>query len=81
MPKVFEQKGCEFHCFSKEGNPLEAIHIHVRKGPNRAKYWTDPIVSLASNYGFNSKELSEFKDKIEENKNLIKEKWNEHFNI
>ncbi|MDR4497212.1 MAG: hypothetical protein MRK02_04700 [Candidatus Scalindua sp.] len=40
------------------------------------------LVSLASNYGFNSKELNEFRDKIGENKNLIKEeKWNEHFNI
>ncbi len=81
MPKVFEWKGCRFHFFSNEGEPLEPIHIHVRKGPNRAKFWIGPIISLSNNYGFSSKELNEFKDKIEENKALIKEKWHEHFDI
>ncbi len=39
------------------------------------------MVSLANNYGFTSRELNEFKSKIEENKALIKEKWHEHFAI
>ncbi len=81
MPIVFEWKGCRFHFFSNEGHPREQIHIHVRKGPNRAKFWVNPTVSLVNNYGFASKELNEFKNKIEENKDLIKEKWYEHFNI
>jgi len=67
--------------FSNEGYPLEAIHIHIRKGPNIAKFWIEPVISLASNYGFVSKELSAFKVEIEENIELIKEKWDEHFNI
>lgn len=81
MPKVFEWKGYRFHFFSNEGYPLEPIHIHVRKGPHRAKFWIEPMVSLASNYGFTSRELSEFQGAIEENKALIKEKWHEHFNV
>ena len=39
------------------------------------------MVFLANNYGFTSKELNEFKSKIEETKELIKEKWHEHFDI
>jgi len=81
MPKVFNWKGSRFHFFSNEGDPLEPIHIHVRKGPNLAKFWVDPVISLANNYGFVSKELNEFKVRIEENRELIKEKWDEHFNI
>ena len=81
MPKVFNWKGYRFHFFSNEGDPLEPIHIHVRKGPNLAKFWVHPVISLANNYGFVSKELNEFKVKIEENRELIKEKWDEHFNI
>jgi hypothetical protein len=81
MPKVFEWKGCRFHFFSNEGDPLEPTHIHVRKGPHRAKFWIEPMVSLANNYGFTSKELNEFKSKIEETKEFIKEKWHEHFDI
>lgn len=81
MPKVFEWKGCRFHFFSNEGEPLEPVHIHVRKGSNRAKFWIEPAVALANNYGFTGKELSEFKNKIEENAELIKEKWHEHFDL
>jgi hypothetical protein len=81
MPKIFEWKGCRFHFFSNEGDPLEPIHIHVRKGPNRAKFWIDPIVCLASNYGFTSKELNAFQVVVEENKVLIKERWHEYFNV
>ena len=81
MPKVFEWRGYRFHFFSNEGCPLEPIHIHVRKGPNRAKFWIEPVLSLASNYGFTSKELGEFQNKIEENRELIKEVWHEHFDI
>ncbi|MFQ5730160.1 MAG: DUF4160 domain-containing protein [Waddliaceae bacterium] len=51
------------------------------KRPNRAKFWIEPVVSLANNYGFISKELNELKNQIEENKERIKEKWHEHFNI
>ena len=61
MPKVFEWKGHRFHFFSNEGYPLEVIHIHVRKGPNRAKFWIKPCVSLEYNHGFSSKELNEFR--------------------
>lgn len=81
MPKVFEWRGCRFHFFSNEGEPLEPVHIHVRKGANRAKFWIEPMVTLANNYGFSSKELNEFKNKIEENTELIKEKWHEHFDL
>jgi hypothetical protein len=81
MPKVFNWKGHRFHFFSNEGEPLEPVHIHVQKGSCRAKYWLKPIVSLEHNYGFSAKELNKFKKVIEEHKDLIEEKWNEHFNI
>jgi hypothetical protein len=81
MPKVFEWRGYRFHFFSNEGFPLESVHIHVRKGQNRAKFWIKPVIALASNYGFIGQELIEFRNKIEENKDLIQERWYEHFNI
>ncbi len=79
MPKVFEWKGCRFHFFSNEGEPREPCHIHVQKGERRAKFWIEPVVALASNYGYSPKELRDFQDQIEKNTVLIKEKWNEHF--
>ncbi|MCP4109321.1 MAG: DUF4160 domain-containing protein [Desulfobacteraceae bacterium] len=31
--------GYRFFFYSNEGNPLEPLHIHVRKGEAVAKFW------------------------------------------
>jgi hypothetical protein len=80
MPKVFSWRGYRFHFFSNEGDPLENCHIHVQKGSNRAKFWIEPYISLAYNYGFSSIDLKTFHKIIEENEELIRSKWNEYFN-
>ncbi|MBN2144929.1 MAG: DUF4160 domain-containing protein [Candidatus Aureabacteria bacterium] len=80
MPKIFKWKGYRFHFFSNEGDPLEPIHIHVQKGVCRAKFQIDPEICLVSNFGFNSHELNEFENKIREEADLIRRKWNEYFN-
>ena len=50
MPVVFRYKAHRFFFFSNEGDPREPLHIHVRGGNNRAKFWLDPVV-LAENFG------------------------------
>ena len=39
MPVVFRYKGYRFFFFSNEGDPLEPMHIHVRRGEATAKLW------------------------------------------
>lgn len=59
-PKFKEQNGYVFKIYSNE----EArIHIHIIKAEKEAKYWLEPDIELAENFGFNSKELS-FIEKI-----------------
>ncbi len=79
MPKVFEWNGYKFFFFSNEGDPVEPCHIHVRKGDGIAKYWVDDVVMLDSSWGMTSKELNTLEFKIEEQRELIMEKWNEFF--
>jgi len=76
MPTVFMIKGYRFFFYSKEGT--EPMHIHVEKGDNVAKFWIEPLV-LVDNYGFISSELNEILEIAEQNKELIINKWNEHF--
>ena len=38
MPVVFRYKGYRFFFFSNEGDPLEPMHIHVRRGEATAKF-------------------------------------------
>jgi hypothetical protein len=77
MPTVLRIKGYRFFFFSNEGD--EPIHIHIEKAENYAKFWLDPV-SIAVDFGFNSKQLREINLLIEENLDLIKEKWDEYFN-
>ncbi|HAC32516.1 MAG: DUF4160 domain-containing protein [Treponema sp.] len=79
MPKIFVYNGYRFFFFSNEGNPLEPCHVHVRKGESLAKFWVGETVSLADNIGFSAKELSDLCKVANENKDKIKEAWNEFF--
>jgi hypothetical protein len=76
MPTVFNIKGYRFFFFTREG--IEPINIHITKAHKYAKFWLNPT-TLAKNYGFISKELTEIKNLIAENQDLIKEKWDEYF--
>lgn len=79
MPKIFVYNGYRFFFFSNEGNPLEPCYVHVRKGESLAKFWVGETVSLADNIGFSAKELSDLSKVANENKDKIKEAWNEFF--
>src|SRR5262245_37627615 len=54
MPTILRSGPFRFFFFSNEGR--EPPHIHVRAGGDEAKFWLDPV-ALASNYGFNGREL------------------------
>lgn len=79
MPKIFEWNGYRFHFFSNEGNPLEPVHIHVRKGRDDAKFWLSPDVSLAYNRGLSRQELAQLMRVIEDRRDEIERAWNEFF--
>mgnify|MGYP005855186403 CR=1 FL=1 len=76
MPTVFTIKGYRFFFFSNENQ--EPMHIHIEKAEGYAKFWIEPL-ALAANFGFNARQLREIGDYVEDNKELIKKKWNEHF--
>ena len=79
MPKVFDWNGYRFHFFSNEGNPREAVHIHVTKDRDTAKFWIKPEVALAYNKGFGAKVLSQLVSVIESRTDEIESAWNDHF--
>lgn len=79
MPVVFRYKSFRFFFYSNEGNPREAMHIHVRTGDGEAKFWVMPEVYLADSDGFDARTLRELRSVVESNKALIERAWNEHF--
>jgi len=79
MPTVFRWKGYRFFFYSNEGEPLEPVHVHIRKGENLAKFWLEPIVSPAESYGISPQELNKLEKVVENNAKSIKRAWYEYF--
>lgn len=79
MPVILRYRGYKFFFFSNEGNPLEPPHIHVRKEECQAKFWLVPEVSLDESYGFSAAELHELLKVVAANREMMEEKWHEHF--
>lgn len=75
-PTVFRYKGYRFFFFSRE----EArIHVHVYHPDGEAKFWIEPIISLATSTGLSAKQLIEVQGVIEEHKDDIERLWQQHF--
>lgn len=53
-PKFKEENGFVFKIYSNEE---ERKHVHVIKAENEAKFWLEPNITLANNYGFSDKEI------------------------
>jgi len=64
-----------------EGDPLEPLHIHVRRGEATAKFWMFPRISLAESYGMTAAELRELMRVADKNREPIERYGNEHLSI
>ena len=75
-PTVFYEGKYRFYFFSREETRM---HVHVSCADGEAKFWLDPIVSLAASYGLNPRQLNRLQKMVEEHKNEIKDSWKKHF--
>ncbi|MBI3990281.1 MAG: DUF4160 domain-containing protein [candidate division NC10 bacterium] len=76
MPALLGVGGYRFFFYSLEDR--EPPHIHVAHAGRYAKFWLDPV-TLASNRGFRSHELTVLRHLVLENRQLFLEKWNAYF--
>ncbi len=71
MPNLLEVGPYRFYIFS--GDCAERRHVHVDRGEKSAKFWLDPDVSLAHNYGYERSELRRLERIIRENLEKLKD--------
>jgi hypothetical protein len=55
------------------------MHVHILSGDGEAKFWIEPEIGLANNYGLTAKELRELEKIIQERRDEIECNWREHF--
>jgi len=75
-PTVFRESGFRFYFFSREETRM---HVHVQGPDGEAKYWLEPTVELAHNYGLNERQLRSVKPLIEAHADEIRRSWSRHF--
>jgi hypothetical protein len=75
-PTVFREIGFRFFFFSREE---PRMHIHVISPDGEAKFWLEPTLELAQNWGLAHKDLTWVRKLIEARNNEIRAAWRQHF--
>jgi len=75
-PTIFRKAGFTFLFFSREERRM---HVHVRHATGEAKFWLDPAVEIASNWGLSSRLANTAFKLIREHEDEIRAAWQEHF--
>ncbi|MDE5812636.1 MAG: DUF4160 domain-containing protein [Muribaculaceae bacterium] len=75
MPTLFILLGFRFFFWSNDHEP---IHVHISKGDCQAKYNIEKL-ELVENYGFKKNELRLIEAILDENREIIINRWNEFF--
>lgn len=74
-PKFKQEDGYVFKIYSNEE---ERKHIHVVKAEFESKFWLEPEVELAENYGFNNKELKKITQLVRKYGDEFKQQFAAH---
>ena len=76
MPTIQGVTG-PFRLFFYSFDCREPMHVHAEREQMTCKFWLSPLL-LASNDGFNLRDLSRIRVLIQENSKRIRKAWNEH---
>lgn len=77
MPLVFMFFGFRFEFYSNDHEP---VHVHIVKDGHEAKYNVDPI-EMVYNHGYKKNEISMIESILEENREVIIDRWKAFFNL
>jgi hypothetical protein len=75
-PTVLRAGRFRFYFFSRE-EPRP--HVHAQSPDGEAKFWLEPTIELAQNYRLSDRDLSQIRELILKNEELIRDAWNRHF--
>ena len=75
-PTVLIEDGFRFFFFSREE---PRMHVHVQHSGGEAKFWLQPQIGLAQNFGLTEKQLREAERIIRAHEDDIRAAWRHHF--
>jgi hypothetical protein len=75
-PTIFRQGGFRFFFFSREE---PRMHVHAYCPDGEAKFWLEPAIELAQNYGLTDRQLRAAEALIGSHEGEIRAAWHKHF--
>jgi hypothetical protein len=75
-PTVFRDGPYRFYFFSREE---PRMHVHVTCPDGEAKFWLEPVIALAQNYGLGEKQLKDVQALVEAHADECRNSWKAHF--
>ncbi len=75
-PTVFREGPFRFFFFSREET---RVHVHIQSADGEAKFWLEPAIELARNYGLSATDLRQVEQSVKEHAQEIRDAWNDHF--
>lgn len=55
------------------------MHVHIHCAQGEAKFWMEPKIEVAQNYGLSGSDLRTIQSLIEDHKDEIAGAWEQHF--
>ena len=75
-PTIFRARGYRFLFFSREETRM---HVQVLCSSGEAKFWLEPDLELARNFGLSRAQLKSCEQIIEEHRDELIAAWHKHF--
>ena len=75
-PTIFRERGYRFYFFSREETRM---HVHVYHSDGEVKFWLEPDIKIAQNFGLSSQALREVEDLVRSHEQEIRDAWSKHF--
>ncbi|MBU6483882.1 MAG: DUF4160 domain-containing protein [Betaproteobacteria bacterium] len=75
-PTLFRDGELRFFFFSREE---PRVHVHVAASKGEAKFWLEPEIRLAHNFGLSSRQLRIAEGLVRRHESEIRRRWSEHF--
>ncbi len=75
-PTIWREDGFRIYFFSREETRM---HVHVHCGHGEAKFWLEPSIELAKNFGLSQQQLRAIRIMIEAHYNEFCIAWTRHF--
>jgi len=76
MPTLFYYLGLKFYFYANDHEP---IHVHVSHEGNEARFNVENEILLIENHGLKPREIKCAELAIEENREVIIQRWREFF--